>query len=154
MPDYIFVSTDDEYASAVKLFEEYANWLNIDLRFQNFSEELQQVKSMYGHPKGCIILCREDSEFIACVAVRPKENNIAEIKRMYVKPEHQRKGIGMRLLEMSLGFAKQTGYEKVRLDTLNTMTPAMNLYLKNGFYTIPAYYYNPEPTAVYFEKVL
>jgi hypothetical protein len=34
------------------------------------------------------------------------------------------------------------------------MLPAMNLYIKNGFKEIPAYYYNPEPTAVYFEKTL
>jgi hypothetical protein len=34
------------------------------------------------------------------------------------------------------------------------MQPAMNLYKENGFKEIPAYYYNPEPTAVYFEKSL
>lgn len=154
MPEYIFVSTDDEYNIAVKLFEEYAQWLNIDLSFQNFSEELNRVKSMYGPPKGCIILCKEGLDFVACVAIRPKENDIAELKRMYVKPAYHRKGIGECLLKKSLEFAKKMGYKKIRLDTLNTMTPAMNLYLKNGFYTIPAYYYNPEPTAEYFEKLL
>lgn len=154
MPEYIFVSTDDEYASAVKLFAEYAEWLNIDLSFQNFSEELIEVRTMYAPPKGCIILCKVNSDYVACVAVRPRENNTAELKRMYVKPLYQRKGIGKILLYKSLDFAKQFGYEKMRLDTLNTMTPAMNLYTKSGFYTIPAYYHNPEPTAVYFEKLL
>lgn len=151
MPEYITVKSDDEYKLAATLFNEYANWLNIDLSFQKFEDELRALKSMYGPSKGTIILCKSENEYIACVAVRPIDGKIAELKRMYVKPAFQRRGIGEKLLELSLSFAKNAGYEKARLDTLNTMTPAMNLYRKNGFYEIPAYYYNPEPTAVYFE---
>jgi len=154
MPEYLFVSTEEEYAAAASLFVEYSEWLGIDLSFQNFSDELKEMKLMYGPPYGCIILCKEASAYIACVAVRSKGNNVSELKRMYVKPSHQHKGIGTTLLNMSIAFAKKCGYEKIRLDTLNTMTPAMNLYLKSGFRTIPAYYHNPEPTAVYFEKSL
>ena len=73
---------------------------------------------------------------------------------MYVRPELQHKGIGTLLLQSALRFAKEAGYKKIQLDTLNTMLPAINLYKKNGFYEIPAYYFNPEPTAVYFEKTL
>ena len=154
MLDYIIVSNENEYRIAANLFQEYAEWLGIDLGFQKFEDELLTLQKMYGHPKGTIILCNSDNEYIACVAVRPIDNKIAELKRMYVKPDFQRKGIGEELLRLSLAFAKNAGYEKARLDTLNTMLPAMNLYTKNGFKEIPAYYYNPEPTAVYFEKSL
>ena len=154
MPEYITVKNDDDYKIAALLFNEYANWLKIDLSFQKFDDELLSLKSMYGPSKGTIILCKSENEFIACVAVRPIDENIAELKRMYVRPSFQGIGIGEKLLELSLSFAKEAGYKKARLDTLNTMTPAMNLYIKNGFYKIPAYYYNPEPTAVYFEKEL
>lgn len=154
MLDYIVVSNEDEYRIAATLFKEYANWLGIDLRFQKFEDELLSLQKMYGTPHGTIILCKADHEFVACVAVRPIDNKIAELKRMYVKPNFQRKGIGKELLRLSLSFAKNAGYEKARLDTLNTMQPAMNLYKENGFKEIPAYYYNPEPTAVYFEKSL
>jgi len=57
-------------------------------------------------------------------------------------------------MDVSLTFAKQAGYQTVRLDTLCTMIPAMTLYRKNGFMEIPAYYHNPIETAVYFEKIL
>jgi putative acetyltransferase len=109
---------------------------------------------MYNAADGGIILCKENDDFIGCVAIRRSAAHIAELKRMYVQPAHQHKGIGKHLLEQSLELAKTLNYECIRLDTLNHMTPAINLYKKYGFYEIPAYYHNPVSTAVYFEKKL
>ena len=154
MIEYIIVNKEEEFIEAAKLFQEYAAWLNVDLSFQRFDEELQNLKIMYASPLGGIILCKQNNEYIGCIAVRPQEDNIAELKRMYIKQAYRRSGIGSELLQQSLTLATKAGYKKIRLDTLNTMTPAMNLYKTIGFYTIPACYYNPEQTAVYFEKEL
>jgi ribosomal protein S18 acetylase RimI-like enzyme len=109
---------------------------------------------MYGLPNGGIILCEIDDQFVACVAVRRIDDSRAELKRMYVQPDQQQKGIGSALLDHALLLARECGYKKIQLDTLSTMTPAMKLYLKNGFVEIPPYYHNPIETAVYFEKLL
>ena len=154
MPEYLIVQNDTAYQAAAALFKEYAAWLNIDLGFQHFEEELENLKAMYNAADGGIILCKEQNDFIGCVAIRRREANIAELKRMYVQPSQQHKGIGKHLLEQSLELAKNLNYEYIRLDTLNHMTPAINLYKKYGFYEIPAYYHNPVSTAVYFEKKL
>lgn len=152
MFEFVFVETDEQYTAAAILFREYATGLGIDLSFQSFEKELIGLKQMYANPKGMILLGKADDSYVACVAVRPNEEFTAELKRMYVKPAFQKQGLGQELLERSLLFCKQAGYEKVRLDTLNTMSPAMRLYEKNGFVTIPAYYHNPFSEAVYFEK--
>lgn len=154
MPEYLIVQTNEEYKAAAQLFKEYAAWLNIDLGFQHFDEELENLKAMYNATDGGILLCKEDNTFIACVAVRKSEQKIAELKRMYVQPAHQHKGIGKVLLEKSIALAQNCNYKYIRLDTLNHMTPAINLYKKYGFYEIAPYYHNPVATAVYFEKVL
>jgi ribosomal protein S18 acetylase RimI-like enzyme len=154
MPEYILVKTDEEYGAAVILFKEYASWLGIDLAFQHFDDELQHLKEMYNNDEGGIILCKQGPAFIGCVAVRKKEAGIAELKRMYVRPAHQQKGVGKNLLEQALELAQKNNYSCIRLDTLNHMKPAINLYKKYGFYEIGAYYHNPEPTALYFEKKL
>lgn len=154
MPENIHAYTEEEYKAAAVLFREYATWLNIDLSFQHFEEELTHLKEMYGPPFGGIILCRDKKEWIGSIAIRKIDTEIAELKRMYVKPLYQQHGIGNALLQDALLLAKKYDYKKIRLDTLNTMIPAMNLYKRNGFYEIPAYYFNPEKTAVYFEKVL
>ena len=154
MHEYIIVTKEEEYKAVAVLFKEYADWLNIDLGFQKFSEELQQLKIMYGPPYGGIILVKNENDFIGCIAIRKIDIVTAELKRMYVRATYQGLGIGKKLLDEAIILAKKSGYEKMRLDTLSNMTPAINLYKQNGFYEIPAYYHNPEKTAVYFEKKL
>ena len=151
MINYLTANTDEEYKNAAMLFKEYAARLNIDLSFQHFDEELIEIKTMYGLPGGGIILCKYRDEFIGCVGIRKIGNNIAELKRMFIKPDHQKKGIGKTLLEEAVELAKTLNYTAIRLDTLNYMTPAIKLYKSYGFYEIPAYYNNPNATAVYFE---
>lgn len=154
MPEYIYVNTKDEYNAAASLFRQYAEWLNIDLGFQKFEEELQGLQNMYASPHGGIILSKNENEFTGCIAIRKTDTETAELKRMYVQPAFQHKGIGAGLLHEALLLAKKYGYKKIRLDTLSNMKPAIDLYKRNGFYEIPAYYFNPESTAVYFEKIL
>jgi len=154
MQEYIIATGKEEYEAAIRLFKEYAAWLNIDLSFQSFEKELEGLAQMYNAADGGIILCKENGQYIACVAVRRQQDNIAELKRMYVQPLHQHKGIGKILLQHALELAVQCGYTAIRLDTLHTMVPAMNFYKQQGFYEIPAYYFNPQQAAVYFEKKL
>ena len=153
MISYQLANTDDEYKQAALLFKEYAAWLNIDLSFQHFDDELLELKVMYANPNGGIMLCKNEDEFIGCVAIRKIDNNIAELKRMFIKPAYQKKGIGKTLLEKAVELAKLLNYKTMRLDTLNYMAPAINLYKQYGFYQISAYYNNPNETAVYFEKI-
>ncbi len=150
----ITVQTETEYAAASALFKEYAEWLNIDLSFQNFEEELLQLKEMYSEPTGAIFLLQQENEFIGCVAIRKKGEGIAELKRMYIQPTIRKTGGGTMLLEKALAEATRLGYKLIRLDTLANMAPAINLYKKNGFYEIDPYYFNPEENAVFFERKL
>ena len=154
MPDYLFASTKEEYTAAAVLFREYAAWLNIDLAFQHFEKEMKELETMYTAPHGGIVLCKENNEFIGCVAIRKIDEENAEMKRMWIKTNQQGKGIGSALLHKAIELAKECGYKKIKLDTLSHMTPAMNLYKKHGFVEIPAYYHNPHASAVFFEKLI
>jgi putative acetyltransferase len=154
MINYLHAKRDEEYKAAALLFKEYAVWLNIDLSFQRFDDELMELKTMYGEPEGGIILCKADNEFIGCAGIRKTDNDTAELKRMFIKPAYQKQGTGKTLLDKVVELAKSLNYKAIRLDTLNYMNPAIKLYRQYGFYEIPAYYHNPNETAVYFEKIL
>jgi ribosomal protein S18 acetylase RimI-like enzyme len=154
MIEIIIANNENEYQAAGILFKEYAAWLNIDLGFQHFEEELLHLKEMYSFPNGAIVLSKSENIFTGCVAVRKKENGIAELKRMFIKEEYRKEGIGALLLQKALEIAKKLYYKKIKLDTLDTMTPAINLYKKYGFYEIEPYYFNPEKNALFFEKIL
>ena len=152
MIKYIRANTAEEYKYAALLFKAYASWLNIDLGFQHFDKELKEIKIMYGKPEGGIILCKTNDEYVGCVGIRKINSNTAELKRMFIKQDWQKQGIGKKLLEKAVELARELNYTTIRLDTLNYMTPAIKLYKGCGFYEIPAYYNNPNATAVYLEK--
>ena len=154
MHKFAEAKSDEDYLVAVSLFEQYVASLPVDLSFQDFEKEIHLVKSVYALPVGGIILCKAEQNYVGCVGVRKITPVIGEIKRMYVLPAWQGKGIGNELLNHAISLARKCGYWSVRLDTLNNMHAAINLYLKNGFIPIDAYYENPIPTAVYFEKKL
>ena len=154
MPEFIFALANDEYAAAKTLFMEYAEWLNIDLGFQQFEEELFSLQTMYAAPGGCIILVKEAGRFVACVAVRDKGNKTAELKRMFVQPGMRKAGIAASMLHLAVAFCTNAGYELLKLDTLASMKPAVAFYKKHGFTETAAYYYNPNADTIYFERRL
>jgi putative acetyltransferase len=137
------------------LFREYAGTLPFALDFQDFEEELAALPGEYAEPRGTIVLARVEGAVAGCVALRPlEEPGVCEMKRMYVRPEFQGRGIGRRLGERILEDARARGYRRMRLDTIDTMKPAIALYEDLGFRTIPPYRYNPIEGALYFEAEL
>ncbi|MBK7885011.1 MAG: GNAT family N-acetyltransferase [Chitinophagaceae bacterium] len=151
MPEIIIATTNKEYEAAAKLFREYADWLNIDLCFQNFEEELVSLQQMYAPPCGGIVLYKNENDFIGCAGIRKLDHEICELKRMYVQPAFHKKEIGKALLKEAIALAKKLNYKSIRLDTLNHMQVAISLYKKFGFKEIAPYYHNPNNTALFFE---
>ena len=153
--EYKFIHANDNkrLANAKELFIEYTASLDFDLSFQNFREELSELNSMYQKPYGGIILIKEmeTGNFIGCAGIRRFENQIAEIKRMYIKREHRNKGLGARLLDLAIELAKELGYKKIRLDTVESMKPAIKIYRSRGFKQIEPYRFNPNENTFYFE---
>jgi ribosomal protein S18 acetylase RimI-like enzyme len=146
--------TDSDYAAARVLFVEYAEQLGVDLCFQNFSDELDHLREMYGPPMGCLLLGREDDRAFACVGVRRRSDDVCEMKRLYVRAGQRRGGLGRQLAAASVAAARALGYRRMVLDTLASMTPALNLYASLGFRRTGAYYPNPLPDVVYLELEL
>jgi ribosomal protein S18 acetylase RimI-like enzyme len=76
------------------------------------------------------------------------------MKRLYVKPDFRQHKIGDALVQQLLKTATQLGYQKMKLDTLERLQAAINLYKKYGFVVTNAYYQNPLEEVVYMEKEL
>ena len=146
------VISDKDYQTAVTLFKEYALEIDIDLEFQNFSKEIENIKNQYSRPQGIIFIVNGKKELaLGCFGIRQLEDSICELKRMYLKSEARGLGIGKLMMEKAIEVGKELGYKKMRLDTLSTMSSAIRLYEKIGFYEIEPYRFNPMESAKYFE---
>lgn len=154
MPEIFIAETAEDFENAGLLFKEYARWLQIDLCFQKFDEELKKLPQMYGRPAGAIFLCRQHGQLAGCVGVRRFDADTAELKRMWVREHYRGLGIGKALLQPALAFAKDAGYTSIVLDTLAVMHSAIALYKKHGFVECEPYYHNPHEAACFFKKTL
>jgi ribosomal protein S18 acetylase RimI-like enzyme len=151
MTQIFHAQTADHYQWVRRLFQQYADSLGFDLEFQDFSRELAALPGEYAPPRGCILLAARAEEYIGCVALRPLENSICEMKRLYVVPGFRGQKIGRALAEGIIDEARKIGYTHMRLDTIGTMTEAKSLYLSLGFRSIKPYRYNPLDKPTYFE---
>jgi ribosomal protein S18 acetylase RimI-like enzyme len=148
--------TAAEFQDAVRLFGAYAGTLGVDLSFQNFEDELENMPGEYAPPKGELLLARAvDGEAVGCVALRPLDSpGCCEMKRLYVARKGRRLGAGKALVEAIIQEAVNKGYTEMRLDTLPSMAAALSLYAEAGFERIKPYYASPIPGAVFLAKKL
>lgn len=164
MPDELIraASSAAEVAQARALFEEYAAQLGVSLCFQDFDRELATLPGAYAAPRGGLWLAGLRDDPAGCVALRPLDHDmdgvattdIAEIKRLYLRPSARGTGLGRRLAETALDGARSRGYRIVKLDTLADMHAARALYARMGFRPCAAYYHNPLGGTLYMERVL
>jgi len=145
----INVSKADDIVQVKSLFSEYSAC--IDLSFQDFDREFASLPGEYAPPSGCILLAKEGSEAVGCVALRRISEDICEMKRLYVKPTFREKTIGRKLSESVIGEARARGYRIMKLDTLPSMREALRLYESLGFRKTTPYRFNPVKGAVFMQ---
>jgi GNAT superfamily N-acetyltransferase len=136
-----------------ELFQEYADSLGVDLGFQDFDRELAELPGDYVPPSGRLLLALAP-EPAGCVALRPFEPGVCEMKRLFVRPAWRGTGLGRILAQRIIDAGRDAGYERMRLDTLPTMAAARGLYESLGFVEIEAYRPNPVHGTTYFELAL
>jgi GNAT superfamily N-acetyltransferase len=144
-----------QIAQARELFLEYAQSLGFSLCFQNFDQELADLPGDYAPPSGRLLLAEFDSQLAGCVALHKLDSAICEMKRLYLRPQFRGKGLGRLLAEKIIGEARQIGYERMRLDTVEpVMKDAVAMYRRFGFKDIAPYCPNPNPGVLYLELQL
>ena len=149
------VESPTQIAQARELFLEYAKSLNFSLCFQSFDQELASLPGDYAPPEGRLLLAEYESQPAGCVALHKLENGICEMKRLYLRPQFRGKGLGRVLADRIIAEARQIGYRRMRLDTVEpVMKDAVAMYRNIGFQEIPPYCKNPIAGALYMELEL
>jgi GNAT superfamily N-acetyltransferase len=141
----------DDMQLARELFRDYAAELAVDLCFQSFEAELAGLPGAYAPPKGRLLVAECDGIAGGCVALRPLEAGVCEMKRLWVSPAFRGAGLGRRLAETIIAEARKIGYRTMRLDTLARLAPALALYRSLSFQETVAYTANPLEGVIFME---
>lgn len=100
-----------------------------------------------------VVLAYVDGEPAGCGAIKEYSADTMEIKRMFVSPDHRRKGIAAKILAELERWAAELSFRKCILETCKKQPEAIELYKKNGYQPIPNYgQYSGVENSVCFEK--
>ena len=150
--ELIQAALPEHIEQARSLFLEYGSSLGFSLCFQSFDEELKSLPGAYGPPSGRLLLARCTGHAAGCVALRKLEAGICEMKRLYVRPADRGMSLGRMLVERIIAEARIIGYERMRLDTIESaMKDAIALYRRMGFEEIAPYSVIPIEDALWME---
>src|SRR5439155_19572246 len=153
--DITWATNPTSLAAVRELFLEYAQSLGFSLCFQSFDKELDGLPGDYAPPDGRLLLAACEGVVGGCVALRKLDQEICEMKRLYLRPQFRGKGLGLILAERVIAEARQVGYKQLRLDTVEpVMKTAVAIYRKLGFRQIAPYRSNPIEGALYMELQL
>jgi GNAT superfamily N-acetyltransferase len=104
-----------------------------------------------------VLLARDaGGEAVACGALRPLGDDVAEIKRMYVVPAARGRGVSKLVLAGLEAAARHRGWTTLRLETGPRQPEAIALYEGAGYRPIPAFgdYADDADDSLYYERVL
>jgi putative acetyltransferase len=105
--------------------------------------------------RGVFLVAYIDAQPVGCGAVRRIEEDVGEIKRMYVRPAVRGRGIGRAVLAALEAEARRLGMRRLLLETGCRQAEALALYRRVGYSPIPAFgEYADSPLSVCMAKDL
>ena len=152
--DYIIKDVDPQGTDALALLRESA------VEARELYPEFQRPDAPWPTnsqtpPRGIYLVAYLDGTPVACGALRPLEETVAEIRRVFVVRHARRRGVARALLRELEAVAARFGYRFMRLQTGNRQLPAMALYHSCGFAQIERFGEDlGDPTSVYYEKAV
>jgi putative acetyltransferase len=95
--------------------------------------DIENLEETYLEAKGEFVVFLKEENIIGFFALLPSDNRLVELKRLYLVATEQGKGIGKYLLNEALRIAKESGYDRIHLETTSKFFEAVGLYRKFGF---------------------
>jgi len=86
--------------------------------------------------KSAYFVVEDNGTLIGGAGIAPLENgpeDVAELQKMYFLPQARGTGMGSKMMDTCLAFAKAEGFERCYLETMPYMEAAQKLYRKSGF---------------------
>lgn len=102
-----------------------------------------------------VIVIYDDNEPVACGSFKAYSEQVAEVKRIFVKKSYRKQGLAKKLMKLLEEKGRVAGNKKLILETNRSLIPAVTLYHSMGYQDIPNYgQYEKIETSICMEKVI
>ena len=127
-------------AAVTQLIVEYLTWAHPKLHDEygiddppTSPDQIAASLDTYRRPNGVMLIAEHAGQAVGVGALRRNNQMVAEVKRMFVRPEARSLHLGSLILDRLIGEARAMGAQILRLDTVRFMTDAQRLYRPRGF---------------------
>jgi putative acetyltransferase len=150
-PDEIAFAKQLIYRVAHQVFQD-TRTLEESIAFyegQSLLQDIDEFQQTYFDHDGIFLVLTEDDQIIGTGAIRKIDNEVCELKRLWLLFEYHGQGLGYRMIQELFAFARRKGYQRVWLETdRDFQSRAFDLYKRLGFYEIPRYTNHQDETAM------
>jgi GNAT superfamily N-acetyltransferase len=130
-----------------ELLGEYLAWaisvvnreFGVDFDLETMLGQDMAELDKYLPPQGRLLLAEFEGQMAGVACMRRIGPDTGEIKRMYVRPQFRRQGIGRALAERLIQESQAIGYPRLRLDSPRSWKASHALYHSMGFREIEPY---------------
>ena len=106
-------------------------------------------------PDMTVLVARKDGVAVGTGSLRCHQAGIGEVKRMYVRPDYQRQGIGGEILKIIEATAVVDGIQRLVIETGHDHPAAWRVYERAGFHRCgPVLNYVDSHYSVFYDKEL
>jgi GNAT superfamily N-acetyltransferase len=116
-----------------RLHDDALNEVGAHLGTGPWDEDLDEIEGVYLESGGEFLVGVLEGEVVAMGAIKRVSPDVAEVRRMRVRPGLQGRGYGQAMLDALHRRAAGLGYTALLLDTTVQRGVARRLYLKNGY---------------------
>jgi putative acetyltransferase len=110
---------------------------------------MDDIQQNYIRNDGIFLVMTDDDRIIGTGAVRKIDDEICELKRVWLSFEYHGKGLGYRMMQELFSFAREKRYRRMRLETdRGHQNRAFQFYRRLGFYEVPRYSDNEDDVAM------
>ena len=112
----------------------YANVYGWDQSFEQLVTQIvADLMVKFNPAKEHIWIAEMGGEVVGSIFLVQASEKVAKLRLLFVEPRLHGRGLGSRLVEECIRFARRSGYEKMTLWTNQVLKPARHIYQKNGF---------------------
>ncbi|WP_137285962.1 GNAT family N-acetyltransferase [Halorussus salinisoli] len=135
------VESDRERSALRELLREFHEWMaeHAGDAYDPDDELAEDFGSLDGETESWAWIARTERDPSGCVLLYGETDELAEFRRLYVRPAYRGEGVGRRLVRTAIDRARARGYETLGLTTPPWSEAAAALYESMGFERTPPY---------------